>query len=272
MTIARVSALSLICVAGVASANPIFSNNIGGDTFTNAGGTNTGQAINSGWHYNNVRNSGIVGIRSTYARSGNGSVYMETTQGPGGASSKADIELLVNANVNGSGNYNSTGSLGRLADLTSFGYDWYRDAASTNDGIQHPSLRLQVISADQTQFGYLVFERVYNGFGAAPTNSWQTDDVYANRATYNLWATGSIAGAFTYNTTLQQWMSSASDFYVLNVSTGVGSGWGPFVGAVDNVSIGFSGSNTTYNFEVVPTPGSAALVGMGGLLAARRRR
>ena len=86
-------AAAVLGVSSAASATgvTVYSNGGGsGDMFTNAGGTNTGQAVGtSGWYYNNVRNNGNVGINSTYARSGNGSVYMETTQGPGGASSKA---------------------------------------------------------------------------------------------------------------------------------------------------------------------------------------
>ena len=72
----------------------IFSNNAApGDSYTNAASANQGQALNSGWYYNNVRNSGTVGVTDTYARSGNGSVFFNGTQGPGGASSKADVEF-----------------------------------------------------------------------------------------------------------------------------------------------------------------------------------
>ena len=52
-----------------------------------------------------------------------------------------------------------------------------------------------------------------------------------------------------------------------------------FNGFVDNVSFGFGGNVTTFNFEaaqvaVVPEPGSIALLGLGmfGLLAAGRRK
>lgn len=268
-----IAIVSGLAIASGAAASIVNSNSPTGDSFTNAGGTNTGQAVGaSGWYYNNVRNSGIVGVNGTYARSGNGSVYMETTLGPGGASSKADIELLPSATVNGAGNYSSGAVLGQLSQLTAFGFDWYRSSTSTNNAVQHPSLRLQVISQDGSQFGYLVFERVYNSL-TVPTDAWQTDDVYANAATYNLWSTGSLPGAFSnYTTTLQQWMNAAANYYVVGVSAGVGSGWGQFQGAVDNISIGFGGVNTTYNFEVVPTPGAAAVLGLGGLLAGRRRR
>ncbi len=48
-----------LMVAGSASAQIVFSNNAApGDSFTNASGSNQGQAVGStGWYYNNTRNS-----------------------------------------------------------------------------------------------------------------------------------------------------------------------------------------------------------------------
>jgi len=277
MMIRSASFAALVVSAGIANAQvTVYSNSAApGDAFTNGGASNTGQAVGaSGWYYNNVRNNGVSGINNTFARSGNGSAYLSTPQGPDNPSSKADIEFLPAATANVNGNYSAGAALGRLADLTSFGYDWYRSSVSTNDPGQHPSLRLLVVSADLTQSGALVFERIYNGFGSSmPTDTWQSDDIFANRTTYNLWSTGSLPGAFSnYSTTLQDWMSSPMNYYVVGISSGAGSGWGPFVGAVDNIAFGFNGNNTTYNFEVVPAPGAAALAGLGGLAALRRRR
>jgi hypothetical protein len=62
---------------------------------------------------------------------------------------------------------------------------------------------------------------------------------------------------------------------VYGISAGVGSGWGTFQGAVDDITVGFGGASTTYNFEVVPEPSTVLLVGtglMGMLIVARRRR
>jgi hypothetical protein len=70
---------------------------------------------------------------------------------------------------------------------------------------------------------------------------------------------------------------------VLGISSGVGSGWGPFQGAVDNFTIGFGEGSDTYNFEVeqangaeVPEPASLALWGLvsaaGAAWGYRRRR
>lgn len=112
-------------VSAVASAQIVYSNNaLPGDSFTNAGGSNQGQAVGaSGWYYNNTRNSGVVGINTTYARSGNGSALLQTTVGPGGNSSKAEIEFLASA-VNGGGNFFANGTLGTLGNLSSVSYEW----------------------------------------------------------------------------------------------------------------------------------------------------
>ena len=61
---------------------------------------------------------------------------------------------------------------------------------------------------------------------------------------------------------------------MLGVSAGVGSGWDTLQGAVDDITVGFGGASTTYNFEVVPEPATVALVGAGlmGLLMVVRRR
>jgi hypothetical protein len=270
---AAFAALSLVVPA--AAQTTVFANSgsLPGDSFTNAGGSNTGQAVGtSGWHYNNVRNSGIVGVNTTYARSGNGSLYFETTLGPSGASSKADAEFFLTSGSNSNGNFFATSSLGALSALTSLSYDWYRDSSSTATAVQQPALRLQVVSADLTQSGYLIFERAYNG-STVPTDTWVSDDIYANRATYNMWSTGSLPGAFSnFTTTLDQWMTSSMNYQVIGISTGVGSGWGPFRGAVDNIQFGFGGQNTTYNFEAVPEPMTMTVMALGALAALRKKR
>lgn len=270
---AAIAALSLVVSASAQMT--VFSNAgaLPGDSFTNAGGTNTGQAVGTtGWHYNNVRNSGIVGINNTYARSGDGSLYFETTIGPSGASSKADAEFFRSSAANGAGNFTATSSLGALSALTSLSYDWYRDSTSSASSVQHAALRLQVVSADLTQSGYLIFERAYNG-SVVPTDTWNSDDIFANRTTFNMWSTGSLPGAFSnFTTTLDQWMNSSMNYQVIGVSTGVGSGWGPFRGAVDNVQFGFAGANTTYNFEAVPEPMTMTVMALGALAALRKKR
>jgi hypothetical protein len=135
---------------------------------------------------------------------------------------------------------------------------------------------LRVNSDNTAAVGYLTFERVYNGFGAAPTNSWQSDDIVSNN--YKLWATASL-GFGEVLKTIPEWVSAANavgaTLYVISVNAGIGSGWnGTFTGAVDNITFGFNGAYTTYNFEVVPEPASMLALGSGliGLLGLRRRK
>ena len=269
-----------------ASAVDVYSNNPSpGDSFTEAGLVSQGQAVSgSEFFYNNVRNDGVVGINTTYARSGNGSAYLQTTNGPAGNSSKADFEML-SGGVEVGGNYYAATSYGKLGDLTSLGYDWYRDAVSTNSAVQHPALRI-LVDADgdlntTADRGGLVFEQAYNG-SSVPTNTWVTEDLfsYNNDNGANLWTFGAgmTFAQEGYSVELGDWASVtgvgtiSADSAVLGFSMGVGSGWGPFQGAVDNLVVGFNGGETTYNFEVVPEPASLAMLGLGGLCLLSRRR
>jgi PEP-CTERM putative exosortase interaction domain len=259
-----------------------------GDLFTNTGSTNNGVGFgNPNWVYNNTRGGGSVGIRTNYPRSGNGSVYFNSTSSNG----KADIEYFV-APVLVGGNFvpnpfNPSSILGPLADLSHLSYEWYRAGSSTAPNHLHPVLRLGIlrVNSDNTAaVGYLTFERIYNGFsGAAPINSWQSDDIIVSN--YKLWATASLGfGDPNVNInqvlkTIPDWVSAANavgaTLFVISVNAGIGSGWnGTFEGAVDNITFGFNGTYTTYNFEVVPEPASMVALGSGliGLLGLRRRK
>jgi hypothetical protein len=273
---------ALVAASAFAQATvTVYSQNpVPGDSFTNGGPTNQGQSFgNPNWVYNNTRGSGSVGIRTNYPRSGNGSVYFNSP----GSSGKADIEYFADPVLVG-GNFvpnpfNPSSILGPLAALSHLSYEWYRDGSSTAPASLHPVLRLGIlrVNSDNTAaVGYLTFERVYNGFGAAPTNSWQSDDIVSNN--YKLWATASL-GFGEVLKTIPEWVSAANavgaTLYVISVNAGIGSGWnGTFTGAVDNITFGFNGTYTTYNFEVVPEPASMLALGSGliGLLGLRRRK
>lgn len=283
-------ALSVVTLAGLSTAQAgiqtVYSNNANpGDLYSNASVLNQGQAVGStGFVYNNVRNSGGVGIRSNYARSGNGSAFLQTTLGPGGSSSKADIEFLATP-VSFAGNFFATSSLGNLASLSSLGYDWYRDGSSTNSAAQQPSLRILVDAdgnlATTNDRGGIVFETAYNGMASATVNTWVTENIFAYNANAgaNMWTfgAGKTFAQDGYGITLDQWQlglgTISGNSAVLGFSMGVGSGWGPFSGAVDNLRFSFGeGAETTYNFEVIPLPSGAALAGVGLLALAGRRR
>lgn len=284
-------ASAVVLAAGLAAQAAtvvVFSNNaMPGDSFTFNPGTSNpatpGAALGtSGWFYTNVRNAGVVGVNTNNPRSGNGSAFMSIPAG----NTKADIEYF---STNAQGQLTSMGTLGNLSSLK---FDWYRDGSSTVLSHFVPALRIYV-DADgdlgtTTDRGYLIYERVYNTAGAAPVDQWVTDDVFNYNgagASANLWlrqfgppgATNEV-----YNRDLQEWIAGQStagflsfspNSVVYGLSSGIGSGWtNSFVGAVDNITIGFGGNETVFNFEVVPTPGAAGLLGLGGLVAARRRR
>jgi hypothetical protein len=287
-----VVACAAMAGASALAANvTVYSNNIGGDAFVNASTSVQGQSVGAtGWYYNNVRNTGLAGINSTFARSGNGSASMVTAFGPGGNSSKADIELL-SGGVNLGGNFYASSSFGRLGDLTSLSYDWYRDSVSENETGQHAVVRI-LVDADGDlsttgDRGGLVFERAYNGGGAVPTDAWVTEDIFAygggNGANMWTFGAGMTFAQEGYGVDLSEWMAGAGtidgDSAVLGFSMGVGSGWAPSLGAVDNFTFGFGGSSTTYNFEtaggqVIPSPlaGVMGAAGLFGVAGVRRRR
>lgn len=237
--------------------------------------------VSGNWVYNNVRNSGQVGITNTYARSGNGSVEMNTL----GASSKADIEFLANP-VQFAGNFFATGSLGLLSNLnlSGMGYEWYRNSTSTADPNLHPSFRILIdrdgdLSTTNDRGG-LVYERVYSAGGPVATDTWVSESITGSTKEWNfglgLGNEFELPGTGTPYNPLSDWQTFMPNAVVIGFSSGVGSSWGPFSGAVDNIRFGFGTDSTTYNFETIaeiPTP--AAFMGgsvLMGMLMTRRRK
>ncbi|MCE9592365.1 MAG: PEP-CTERM sorting domain-containing protein [Planctomycetes bacterium] len=225
------------------------------------------------WLRNNLSNHGAVGLTNNYPQSGNGSAWM---WGPSfqndpvnyETSSKADMEYFFG---------DTTGKT--LGNLSAFSYDFYRSSASTAAQHFHPSLRLFYDADGSTgttnDRGYLIYERANQavfGTSAVPTNTWLTDDVFGSD--FKLWRTQffkrndfTARTISTYETgvVVNGMAPLSANSLILGVSTGIGRGWGPWYGAVDNVTIGFGSDATRWNFEVPSdtVSGNTATVGSG---------
>ncbi|HEX9172995.1 MAG TPA: PEP-CTERM sorting domain-containing protein [Telluria sp.] len=242
----------------------------------------TGPALNT-WYLANYRgvsngytSNTTAAITATNPRSGNGSVEMSLTNSTG----KADFVY-------------TWGFVGgrTLGNLDALSYDWFRASGGTAAGHLQPAMRLSYDtdgdSSTSGDRGYLIWEQVYNG-GGMVTNTWNTSNILGG----NFWQRQFVPTGYTvenYDTTLAEWMTASrpadgdpltAATAILGIEFGIGSGWnGTFNGFVDNVTFGFSGASTTFNFETaaaadVPEPASALLVGLGllGFAGARRRR
>ncbi|WP_294045003.1 PEPxxWA-CTERM sorting domain-containing protein [Sphingomonas sp.] len=258
-------------------------------TTTNASGTTTtvvgpgpnadanrahGMPVLNSWYQDNVGAGTTVGITTNYARNGNGSAYFNQTQAQTG---KADLQYY----------FGSNGAVSPIAlsSLTSYSYDYLRDASSTATNYLTPVLRLNILK-DGVFAGTLIWEAAYNlGTGPSATNTWLTGSGDLNTGLF--WTNNALLGPTNATAggtkTLAQWIAdnAGSQLSVYGIQVGFGSGWdGTFTGAVDNVNVAFGQTAYSSNFEVataaVPEPATWAMMmlgfgAMGAALRSRRR-
>jgi hypothetical protein len=211
------------------------------------------------WGEANVRLNATVAITDTQPRSGNGSLMFYTnTITPG--QDKADFEIFWDPTLH---------PTRTLSNVTKLQFDWYRDANSTTTDHFAPALRLYY-QTPLSETGLLIWEPVYNGYAAVPTNTWVTSDILTD----NFWMRAFDPGRTIddYNVNLAEWMANTDeegspidddadsdqphvlgpDTYIVGINVGVGSGWGDsFLGYVDNVEIEFNGDDSvSANFEM----------------------
>ncbi len=210
------------------------------------------------WGEANVRTGAYIELTSSQPRGDGltGSIEMGTLPAPiTPGQDKADFEVFWDDDSR------------TLGSLTSLSFEWYRDAASTVPAHLTPVLRLYFENT-QGETGLLIWERVYQVGGAAPTASWQSEDILGEFFWMRAFDPGRTIDL--YSVDLATWIASGAlsdgvdtaweldaDTRIVGINVGFGSGWSDgtttFRGFVDNVTVGFGGEETTWDFESEPT-------------------
>lgn len=158
---------------------------------------------------------------------------------------------------------NVIGLVGRFAPLSATAFTYYSlsffPTSLAGDGTSLSNLRIDRVNPDGTFTNVTAFNA--NAFPRVSAN-----DTY--RLVFTL--SGSSLSGELYN------ISGTVPTLVSSIS-GTDSGPGSIAVGFAGVSVNGNGTSgpadaTFDNFRVVPTPGAAAVLGLGGLLAARRRR
>ena len=264
---------------------------LGGTVAARANNTVTVTPGNSdGWQFNNADVNGSVGNNPTGVGGfvlgpgtpplGSGSAQLATGNGSSGGDG---AEIISNGNYSGIS----------LSSLTALTYSTY---VTQNNGSQFPYIQLEIATGlSNTPYDQLFFEPPYqNGTynnllpnqGNTQLDTWQSWNALTGGWWDNLGNCNPGTGVKTLaactsgfvNPTIVNTFGSVgvlTGVGGLQIDTGFASPTDQFNGYVDALTVGISGTNTTYNFEpAAPEPASLAVLGVGlvALGIARKRR
>ncbi len=252
-----------------------------------AGSTATAQLINAG------PTTVMPGFGTPWYSTGNsgfgssGITGFAGIDGDGAAELRGDRTRFATGNIFPS-NSSALPNVGLLSNVTTFNYQF--TVITTGAGVvtaQAPALRLHVLDNVNNRRIEFIYE---DGEQAAPqfvagagflgtvyTGNFMSGRIYTftgglGRGLFD--AGGSLIAGSDSAQSISSLIATlgVQSASVSGISLGVGSSVGSgFLGYADQVNLGFgTGPVLTVNF--VPTPSAAALLGLGGLLAARRRR
>jgi len=255
--------------AGFAASSAVASNiNVSPTTVTPLG---------TPWYQNGSSGGGFSGITGFTGIDADGSALIQ-----------GDRTRFANGNVF---NSNTTPSLGLASNLARFSFNFLvTQQGATVLAAQAPALRVVLRDPTNSRRIEIVWEDGEQNLadqvfvnGAGSLNTIYSGNFFGTSAArVHPFTAGSGRGLFDGGNTLIGGSDSAQSFaallanlpadtFITGISIGVGSGVGSFIGYADRVDFAVTGGiDTTMNF--VPTPGAIALLGMSGLLVARRRR
>ena len=276
-TLAMLSAVAAVAVAGSVSAATVHVNALG---------------ASSGWYSDDTRNtSGTVfnGTVSSYQP------YFQGALAPSTASDAAIAEQLYftdsgSASGGGSGvmvmdgtsanagktsvrYYGSGTGIGTLNSSFSSTFRWYMDPYSTSRTVA------MNLSVQGTNGLYYSLSWVGDG---AQASAWNTFSVNANTAAVNdngwrLYGNGAPGSAAGAAKSLNDWLTDGTYGSLLNGSTVLGQGFN--IGSsqrncrvgIDWLDSSLINGGDRVDFGVVPAPGAITLLGAAGLMARRRK-
>jgi len=276
-TLAMLSAVAAVAVAGSVSAATVHVNALG---------------ASSGWYSDDTRNtSGTVlnGTVSSYQPYFQGALAPSTASDAaiaqqlyftdsGSASGGGSGVMVVDGTSASAGKtsvryYGSGTGIGTLNNSFSSSFRWYMDPYST---VRTVAMNLSVLGTNG-----LYYSLSWIGDGAQ-ASAWNTFSVNANTAAVNdngwrLFGNGAPGSAAGAAKSLNDWLTDATYGSLLNGSTVLGQGFniGSFqrncrVG-IDWLDSSLINGGDRVDFGVVPAPGAITLLGAAGLMARRRK-